>query len=104
MNFREATDGLFDRVDHEDLAKALGVSIASIRQARLPEVAKAKRSPPSGWEDAVLKLLEQRLARYTDLLRQLRAKERPRPSKNAVALENRRGRSKRDGRLHHSTY
>ena len=35
MNFREATDGLFSRVSHEDLARALGVSVASIRQARL---------------------------------------------------------------------
>jgi hypothetical protein len=45
MDFKEATDGLFGRVDHDALAKALGVSVASIRQARLRPEAGAHRSP-----------------------------------------------------------
>ena len=45
MNFKNATDRLFSRIDHRDLAKALGVSVASIRQARLRPDALAHRSP-----------------------------------------------------------
>lgn len=49
MDFQAATDGLFSRVDHEDLAKALGVSVASIRQARLkPDASARRRRLPTG--------------------------------------------------------
>ena len=51
MDFREATDGLFARIDHEELAKALGVSVASIRQARLRDDAQAYRQPPGEWRN-----------------------------------------------------
>jgi hypothetical protein len=64
MNFKEATDGLFDRISHEELAEALGGSVASIRQARLGPQARARRQPPSGWEAAVLRLAQKRLAHY----------------------------------------
>jgi hypothetical protein len=53
MNFKDATDALFERVTHEDLAGALGVSVPSIRQARLDGKALAFRQPPEGWEKAV---------------------------------------------------
>lgn len=76
MDFREATDALFDRIDHEDLAKALGVSVATVRQARLHKNARAKRSPPSGWDATVLELAEQRLAYFDELVRQLRTEAR----------------------------
>lgn len=67
MNFKKATDALFGRVDHKDLAKALGVSVALIRQARLAPGAKAHRSPPEGWEKAVLKLTEAQEKRFRRL-------------------------------------
>lgn len=72
MDFRKATDDLFDRIDHETLAKRLGVSIASIRQARLGADAAAHRSPPEGWEKAVVELAERRAAHYRDLAEKVR--------------------------------
>jgi hypothetical protein len=72
MNFKEATDGLFDRVDHAELAKALGVSVASIRQARLSPTAKAYRQPPNNWENVVIRLAEERVWHYRELIETLR--------------------------------
>jgi hypothetical protein len=72
MDFREATDGLFDRVDHANLAKALGVSVATIRQARLQSSAKAHRIPPSDWPDAVIRLAEERVWHYRRLIEDIR--------------------------------
>ena len=60
MDFKKATDILFDDVSHADLAGALGVSVPSIRQARLEAGAKAKRSPPPKWQAAVAKLASRR--------------------------------------------
>lgn len=76
MDFRQATDELFAKVDHEDLARALGVSVASIRQARLREDANAHRSPPGEWRDAVARLAEEKAERYRRLVNQLRAGDR----------------------------
>jgi hypothetical protein len=73
MNFKEATDGLLDRIDHAELAEALGVSVASVRQARLNPSANAYRSPPHDWEDAVINLAERRLRQYAALIDRLRA-------------------------------
>lgn len=58
MNFREATDVLFAQIKQEELAKALGVSVQTIYQARADEESKGYRSPPAGWEKAVIKLAE----------------------------------------------
>ena len=71
MNFKEATDGLFDRISHEELADALGVSVASIRQARLSAKAKASREPPKDLREAVLKLAEKRASHYRILIEHL---------------------------------
>jgi hypothetical protein len=71
MNFKEATDALFERISHEDLADALGVSVASIRQARLNPQARAYREPPVGWEEATLSLVRKRLAHYQRLVVQI---------------------------------
>jgi hypothetical protein len=73
MTFKEATDGLFGRISHEDLAEALGVSVASIRQARLPETAKAYRHPPPNWEDKIIRLSERRIMHYRQLIDRVRA-------------------------------
>jgi len=75
MNFKEATDGLFDRIDHAKLAEALGVSVASIRQARLSETATAHRSPPEGWVKAVIKLAERQARHYETLIQRLKSQK-----------------------------
>jgi hypothetical protein len=66
MDFRKATDELFAGISHQDLADALGLSVATVRQARLDEGAKARRTPPEGWETKVAKLAR---ARGTALVR-----------------------------------
>jgi hypothetical protein len=71
MNFKEATDGLFDRISHEELAEALGVSVASIRQARLNPRAKAFREPPQNWERSVLLLAERKRQHFQKLIERL---------------------------------
>jgi hypothetical protein len=76
MDFKEATDGLFDRISHEKLAETLGVSVASIRQARLPEKANAYRVPPKDWENAIIRLAEERLWHYRRVIEQLRESRR----------------------------
>jgi hypothetical protein len=72
MDFKKTTDALFSRVTHDDLADKLGVSVALIRQARLPEAAKAHRAPPEGWEDAALRLAEEQARHYARLAERLR--------------------------------
>ena len=72
MDFKEATDRLLRRVDHGKLAEVLGVSVASVRQARLRRDAAAHRSPPRNWRNAVIQLAEEQERRYRDLLDQLR--------------------------------
>lgn len=76
MDFKEATDGLFNRVDHEELATRLGVSVATIRQARLKPEAGAHRSPPPEWKDAVIRLAEERVWHYRKLIEEVRRPER----------------------------
>lgn len=68
ISFQQATDILFDPITHQDLARALGISLASIRQARLGPNAKAHRPPPRGWEKAVTDLARARLDQYQRLL------------------------------------
>ena len=80
MDFKKATDGLFDRVDYKALAKALGTSVATVRQARLKPEARAHRKPPSGWESSVIRLAEQRVFHYRKLIERIRA-EREEPKK-----------------------
>ena len=71
MDFKKATDELLAGISHEELAKALGVSVPTIRQARLPEGAKARRSPPIGWEQPVAKMAKQRAERLKRLVERL---------------------------------
>src|SRR5271156_1666314 len=73
MTFKKATDRLFSRIGHEDLAKALKVSIASIRQARLSPDALAHRSPPPDWENAVLRLAEEQVWHFRKLIEEIRS-------------------------------
>jgi hypothetical protein len=85
MNFKQATDRLFSRIDHKDLAKALGVSVASIRQARLRPDALAHRSPPPKWENALVRLAEERVRHFQQLIEEIRGSSK-------AGHPNRRGR------------
>jgi hypothetical protein len=79
MDFKKATDALFEGVSHRDLADQLGVSIPAIRQARLGFSTKAHRPPPKGWERAVIQLAENRIRQYHEMIGELE-KSRKRPA------------------------
>ena len=81
MDFKMATDVLFDRVGHAELADALGVSVASIRQARLSETAKARREPPPHWRGAAVRLAELQVLKYQRLADRLRVEAVQEPSR-----------------------
>ena len=72
MDFREATDRLCARIDHDDIAEALGVSVQTIRQARLADDARAHREPPRDWRDAIIRLAEERVWHYRKLIEEVR--------------------------------
>ena len=67
MDFKKATEELMAGMTRGEIAEALGVSEATVRQARLDEGAKARRSPPGGWEAKVAKLAKQRAERLSKL-------------------------------------
>jgi hypothetical protein len=73
MDFRKATDELCATITHEDVAKALGVSVQSIRQARLKDETNGHRQPPEKWESALVELAEKRVADYKRLIAKLRS-------------------------------
>ena len=77
MDFKQATDRLFARVDHKEFAKRLGVSVATIRQARLRPEASAHRSPPGNWREAVIRIAEAQIMRYRKLIEDVRREEDP---------------------------
>lgn len=73
INFRKATDDLLEVISHEDLAEALGCSVATVRQARRSEGTASYRSPPKGWEQTIAKLADQKAKKLTQLAARLRA-------------------------------
>jgi hypothetical protein len=75
MKFREAVDALCASCRHEDVAKSLGVSVQTIRQARMQENSKSFREPPQNWERALIWLAENRIAHYRRLIEKLRKGE-----------------------------
>ncbi len=75
MDFREAIDDLCEKVGHEDVATALGVSVQTVRQARMADDAKSHRTPPADWQSAVISLAEARLDHYKKLITSVRNEE-----------------------------
>jgi hypothetical protein len=69
VDFRTATDDL----NHQEVAEALGCSLASVRQARLPETSKARRTPPPDWERPIAKLAKQKAEHFKRLANKLGA-------------------------------
>jgi len=70
-DFRKATDELLAGIDHARLAKILGCSVATVRQARLNPSAKAHRSAPEGWEIKVADLAKKEASRLIRLSKAL---------------------------------
>lgn len=71
MGFKKATDELLATFTHNELAAELGISVPSVRQARLNSAAKAHRRPPEGWESKVCRLAQQRAERLQRLAERL---------------------------------
>jgi hypothetical protein len=69
--FRKATDELTASDTHEDVAVSLGVSVQSVRQARLEPSSPSYRNPPTGWRPALASLARRRAARLEELADQL---------------------------------
>jgi len=67
MNFKQATDALLRAVTLEDVAKSLGSSVQSVRQARASVDSTSWRPPPSGWERAAKDLAERQADYYNRL-------------------------------------
>jgi hypothetical protein len=71
MEFRDAIDRLGERITHEQAARALGVSVASVRQYRLSPEANAHRSAPDGWARVLARLAKNRIRELTELANEL---------------------------------
>ena len=68
----EAGQSICTYLNHQDVAKALGVSVQTVRQARLKEDLDGLRAPPKNWERAVIRLAEARLSHYRKLIEKLK--------------------------------
>jgi hypothetical protein len=75
MEFREAVDALCKPVTHQDVAKALGVSVQTVRQARLSDDSDAFRAPPKNWKKAIIRMAEARVLHYGKLIEKLKVSD-----------------------------
>lgn len=73
MDFKKATEELMAGMTRGEIADALGVSEASVRQARLEDSAKAHRNPPGGWEAKLAREARKRAERLSRLAERLQA-------------------------------
>lgn len=71
MDYKEATDRLFERITAEDLAAELGISQNAIARARLDPATRGYRPPPDGWKVAVARMAGQRANEFIQLQREL---------------------------------
>ena len=76
MNFTQATNRLIEPITLEDVAEEVGVSHGTLRQSRLDRSNAQHRTPPEGWEAAVVKIAERRAADLRRLAEQLAARAR----------------------------
>jgi hypothetical protein len=61
MDFKTATDRVAGCISHAEIAEAAGVSVQTIRQARLDPSAPGHRPPPAGWGLALSRLIARRI-------------------------------------------
>lgn len=71
MDYKRATDRLFERITAEDLAAELGVSRNSIARARLDPTTRGYRPPPADWKRGAARLAGEQAARLLQLQREL---------------------------------
>ena len=76
-DFRAVTEALFAKIGVEDLAREIGCSGQTVKQARMEGDSLGRRSPPPGWEKAVRKLAIQRATRLAKLVADLEPQTRP---------------------------
>ena len=76
MDYKEATDRLFERITAADLAEELGVSQNAVARARLDPTTRDYRPPPVGWAGAVARLAELRATALLSLVHELRGSDR----------------------------
>lgn len=67
MDYKEATDLLFERITAADLAGELGVSQNAVARARLNAATRDYRPPPVAWRAAVARLAERRAAQLLEV-------------------------------------
>jgi hypothetical protein len=60
MDFKTATDRVGGCITHAEIAEAAGVSIQTIRQARMDPSSKSYRHPPSQWQSVLAWLARRR--------------------------------------------
>jgi len=65
-DFTRATDALLAAPKLDELAEAIGCSLASVKQARM-KAEGGRRSPPPGWEAAVARLAREKAAQLLKL-------------------------------------
>jgi len=56
MDFKTATDRVAGCISHAEIAEAAGVSVQTIRQARLDPSAPGHRPPPPNWRGVLAQL------------------------------------------------
>lgn len=71
MDYKEATDRLFERITAADLAEELGVSQNAVARARLAPTTRDYRPPPKDWGNAVARLAGARANALLRLAREL---------------------------------
>ena len=67
MDFKTACDHLTICPTHDDIARAAGTGVQTVRQARLNPLATGYRSPPENWERAIAKLARERAGELVKL-------------------------------------
>lgn len=60
MDFKAATDRVAGCITHLDIAEAAGVSIQTIRQARMDPDSPSYRNPPASWRNVLANLARER--------------------------------------------
>lgn len=71
MDFRTAANILGRQITTADMAKAVGMSNHSVRQARLIQGAAGYRTPPKEWETALVRLARERIAELEAFVHQI---------------------------------
>lgn len=73
MDFKTATDRVAGCISHAEIAEAAGVSVQTIRQARLDPSAPGHRPPPVGWRHTLTTLARERIEELSGFIALLKA-------------------------------